>query len=98
VATDMPILYLASGRRNPTPYDLVIPGDIREDVLLEAVEAAGVDCIVFSPKMYAQFAPFEELFPRVAAYLSEQFVTVGTTTIQQNGWQFLRRRGAGGPE
>lgn len=91
VVPDMPLLYLSSGRRNPTPYDLVIPGDVRESVILERLKTSGVSCVVLNPAMYVQFAPFEELFPGLAAYLATEFETVRASRIGGSEWRFLRK-------
>jgi hypothetical protein len=92
VATDMPILYVTAARRNPTPYDLIIPGDVREDVILERLRGASVSCVVFAPKMYAQFAPFEQLFPALADYLASEFAVAQVASVQGVEWRFLQRR------
>jgi hypothetical protein len=91
VAPDMPLLYASTGRPNPTPYDLIIPGDVRESVILERLKSSNVSCIVFNPSMYVQFAPFEKLFPGLAAYLGTQFRTVRVHKVEGAEWRFLRR-------
>lgn len=91
VAPDMPLLYVTSGRANPTPYDLIIPGDVRESVILERLKASGVSCVVLNPSMYVQFAPFEQLFPGLADYLATSFDVVRTHKFQGAEWRFLRR-------
>jgi hypothetical protein len=73
VAPDMPLLYFLADRRNPTPYDLVIPGDVKGDVIVERLERTGTRCVVYNPEMYLQFAPFVELFPEVAELLDGSF-------------------------
>ncbi len=92
VVPDMPLLYVTSGHRNPTPYDLIIPGDVRDDVIVERMDRARVDCVVFDPAMYAQFAPFEQLFPHLHAYMTEHFETARSMTVEGTTWQFLTRR------
>jgi hypothetical protein len=96
VAPDMPLLYVTSGRPNATPYDLVIPGDVRESVILERMKASGIACVVLNPSMYVQFAPFEKLFPGLASWLDEEFETVRSNRVQGAEWRFLRRT-RGGP-
>jgi hypothetical protein len=98
VAPDMPLLYVATGHANPTPYDLIIPGDVRESVILERLKTSGVDCVVFNPAMYVQFAPFEQLFPGLAAYFTEAFETVRVHEVDGARWHFLRRVRDGRPE
>lgn len=92
VTPDMPLLYLTAGVRNPTPYDLIIPGDVRDDLIVARVDEAAVKCIVFNPAMYVQFAPFEELFPHLNRYMAENFEVSGSVEVPGANWQFLRRR------
>ncbi|HYC56553.1 MAG TPA: glycosyltransferase family 39 protein [Candidatus Binatia bacterium] len=94
VAPEMPLLYVTSGKRNPTPYDLVIPGDVRDPVMVERLDATGVECIVYNPQMYVQFVSFDKLFPSLYAYLQEHFRITRTIESQGTHWQFLRRREA----
>jgi hypothetical protein len=92
VLPDMPLLYVTSGRPNPTPYDLIIPGDVRESVILERLASARVSCIVFNPAMYVQFDPFEKLFPGLAELFARDFEAVRTLKVEGTEWRFLRRR------
>lgn len=73
VAPTMPILYFLAGRSNPTPYDLTIPGDVREEVIIERLEATRTCCIVYDPNMYIEFPPFAELFPKLDDYLRSRY-------------------------
>jgi hypothetical protein len=98
VAPDMPLLYVTSGRANPTPYDLIIPGDVRESVILERLRTSGVACVVLNPSMYVQFAPFEKLFPGLADYLATRFDVVRTHKVQGAEWRFLRKPERDGTE
>jgi hypothetical protein len=92
VAPDMPLLYVMTGLRNPTPYDLVIPGDVRDDVLVQRVNGSNVRCVVYNPTMYAQFSSFDTLFPRLSAYLHEHFRETGSISAGGATWRFLERR------
>jgi len=94
VAPYMPILYVTSGRPNATPYDLLISTDVKEDVVLDRLEEGRVNCVVFNPQMYVQFAPFETTFPKLARYLNDQFQEVGNVSVGDAEWKFLRRRDA----
>lgn len=94
----MPILYVTSGRANATPYDLLISIDVKETVVIERMESAGVNCVVFNPQMYVQFPPFERTFPKLAAYLSEEFAETGYVIAEDAKWVFLRRRPLPEPE
>jgi hypothetical protein len=92
IAPDMPILYVASGRKNPTPYDLVVPGDVRDEVMGREIEAAGTRCVVLADMMYPQFQRFEVLFPQLHRLLRESFRVEGSVTFEKLRWEFLVRR------
>ncbi len=98
VAPYMPLLYVTSDRGNPTPNDLLISIDVKEDVVLDRLQSAGVDCVVFNPQMYIQFQPFERTFPRLAEYLSTRFEEVGKASVGDTEWRFLRRTGQAQPK
>jgi hypothetical protein len=87
----MPVLYFLADRRNPTPYDLVIPGDVKGDVIVARLEASGTRCVVYAPRMYAQFPPFAELFPEVERYLRANFRPAAVIGPQDGGWYGLVR-------
>jgi len=84
VAPDMPLLYVITGRRNPTPFDLTIPGNVDGPAIVATLEATRTRCVVYKPTMYAQFAPFEELFPELVRYLETAYTRA---TIIQEGPQ-----------
>jgi len=92
VAPYMPLLYVTSSRANATPYDLLISIDVHETVVIDRMQSEGVNCVVFNPQMYVQFAPFEETYPKLSAYLSAEFAEVGKVTSGDAEWKFLRRR------
>lgn len=92
VAPDMPILYVASGKKNPTPYDLIIPGDVRDDVIVQSIEAAGTRCVVYAGMMYPQFQPFPVLFPNTYGLLRRSFEEKGSVEYEKIRWEFLVRR------
>lgn len=92
VAPDMPILYVASDRRNPTPYDLVIPGDVRDELLVQKIELAGTRCVVYSTKMYPQFESLPVLFPKLYALLRNAFEVRGAAEYDDARWEFMVRR------
>ena len=92
VAPDMPILYVASGKKNPTPYDLIIPGDVRDDVIVQSIEAAGTRCVVYAGMMYPQFQPFPVLFPNTYGLLRQSFEEKGSVEYEKIRWEFLVRR------
>lgn len=91
VAPYMPLLYVTSGRPNPTPNDLLISIDVKEDVVLDRLKASGVRCMVFNPQMYVQFQPFERTYPKLAEYFATAFEEVGEARVGDTAWKFLRR-------
>jgi uncharacterized membrane protein len=96
VAPDMPLVYFLAGRRNPTPYDLIIPGAIDGALIVQRLTDTQTRCIVYNPKMYLQFAAFDELFPEVAAHLASDYrretVIAGEST---SWWGLVRERKRG---
>jgi hypothetical protein len=96
VAPDQPLLYFLADRRNPTPYDLVIPGEVDGDRIVARLEATGTRCVVYNPKMYLQFAPFEELFPQVAGHLRGSYRRVARFGEPGREWFGLVRVRDGG--
>jgi 4-amino-4-deoxy-L-arabinose transferase-like glycosyltransferase len=92
VAPYMPLLYVTSGRANATPYDLLISTDVQETVVIDKMQSGGVDCVVYNPQMYVQFAPFAETFPKLSAYLANEFAEVGKVSSGDAEWKFLRRK------
>jgi hypothetical protein len=92
VAPDLPILYFVTDRRNPTPYDLVIPGDVDEARIVERLGATGTRCVVYNPKMFLKFAPFDELFPEVARLLDSEYRRVVVIEGEGQEWYGLARR------
>jgi hypothetical protein len=92
VAPDMPVVYFVTNRRNPTPYDLVIPGNISEDVILDRLREARPACAVYNPKMYLEFPAFEILFPRVEEYLRREYQVDETISGDGTIWEGLSAR------
>jgi hypothetical protein len=97
VAPDMPLVYFLAARRNPTPYDLLIPGAIDAGEVVEQLAATHTRCVVYNPKMYLQFAAFEELFPEVAAQLASEYRRAAVIRSGSGEWWGLvreRKRGS----
>lgn len=92
VAPYMPLLYVTSGRPNPTPYDLLISTDVDETAVVDKLESSRVRCMVYNPAMYVQFEPFEKTYPELAEYLASKFVEAGSVVSGDAEWKFLRRR------
>src|SRR5262245_6951385 len=93
---DLPLLYFLTGRPNPTPYDLVIPGNVSGDAIVAALERSSTRCVVYNPRMYLQFRPFAELFPEVALHLERAYRPVAELGGPGTGWIGLVRA-EGGP-
>ncbi len=89
VAPDLALLYFLADRPNPTPYDLLIPGDIDEDVVVR--RAADVRCAVFRPGFFWQFGQFVDWFPKTSALLEREFRTVERIPADPPGLQMMRR-------
>lgn len=92
VAPDMPLLYMLTEKRNPTPFDLIIPGNVKDDVIVARMRAAGTRCVVYNPSMYAQFKPFDQLFPETAAYFTNAFEVKRRLGPEEGGWLALERK------
>ncbi|HET9063145.1 MAG TPA: hypothetical protein VFO62_07645, partial [Candidatus Binatia bacterium] len=99
VAPDMPLLYAVTDRRNPTPYDLVIPGDVKDHAMVERLRSTQTRCIVYNPTMYAHFTDFRSIFPELAAYLEtayERTAIIGPDGEQWYGLELRSSAAAGG--
>ena len=95
VAPDMPLVYFLADRPNPTPFDLVIPGKVDGPRIVARLEATQTRCVVYGSQIYLQFAPFEQLFPEVAALLRERFREAVSIDGGSKRWLGLVRRDAG---
>jgi len=92
VAPDIPIVYFLSRRPNPTPYDLVIPGNVDAAVIIDELDRSGVRCVVYNPRMYPEFPPFPQLFPALARYLQSHYRTSAVIPGVGSRWLGLMRR------
>jgi hypothetical protein len=92
VAPDMPLVYFLADRHNPTPFDLVIPGDVDGPAIVERLAQTSTRCVVYNPKMYLQFAPFDELFPEVARHLETAYRRALVIRGQDREWYGLVRQ------
>jgi len=92
VAPEIPVVYFLTGRESPTKYDLTIPGDVDGPAIVAALERQGIRCVVFNPRMYPEFPDFEELFPRLAAYLQAGFRVESRFSKDEGSWLGLVRR------
>jgi hypothetical protein len=97
VAPDMPLVYFLADRHNPTPFDLVIPGAVSGPSIVERLAQTGTRCVVYNPKMYLQFAPFDELFPELARHLETAYRRAAIIRGQDSEWYGLVRQRKTGP-
>lgn len=89
VAPDIPVVYLLAGRPNPTPYGLTIPGNVDETVIIERLRSSGTRCVVYNPRIYPEFPPFEEIFPLLSRYLHNAYRPTETISGVHTEWQGL---------
>jgi len=92
VAPDIPVVYLVTERRNPTPYALLIPGAVDGQLVVERLEEHRPRCVVYNPRMFPQFPPFEELFPEVKRYLLAHYEKQADLGRPLSQWHGLVRR------
>ena len=88
---DIPLVQFLAARPNPTPYELMIPGNVRGDIIIRRLETDETRCIVYNPRMYPEFDPFEELFPEVSAYLRENYRKAAVIRGEGSEWYGLMR-------
>ncbi len=93
----LPILYLASGHPNPVRYDLLIPGAIDEDEIIERLETRRVRCIVRQRDMYPEFRPLEALYPKLDGYILENYTRGRPLRSGDQLWHGLVRSAPFGP-
>jgi hypothetical protein len=91
-APDIPIVYFLTGRRNPTPYELTIPGNVDGQVIVDRLEHSETQCIVYNPRMYPEFPPFETLFPDLFLYLRTDYRQMEIIEGVGSNWHGLVRR------
>jgi hypothetical protein len=92
VLPDLPLLYVTTGRRNPTPFDLVIPGEVSEATIIGRLQSSRVRCAVRSRRSSLQFPEFSSLFPELDAWLTDRFEVSETVRSGDVEWQLLRLR------
>lgn len=98
VAPDMPIVYYLAERRNPTPFDLTIPGNVDGPAIVETLIAQQINCVVYNRKMYVQFGKFSEIFPKLVAHLETAYEKVGSSKFGGQEWHFLSLRKSPAPQ
>ncbi len=92
VAPDLPILYFLANRPNPTPYDLTIPGNVDGPLIADLLQAQQTRCLVYNPRMYPEFPPFEQLFPDLDHYLRTNYERAEVIKGGDTVWYGLTRR------
>ena len=83
-----------TGHRNPTAYDLTIPGNVDGPGIARSLERNRTRCVVYNPRMYPEFPPFETLFPNLDRYLKEQYRRATVISGTNGEWYGLIRREA----
>lgn len=97
VAPDIPLLYFLADRLNPSPYDLMIPGNVDGALIAARLDETATRCAVYNPAMYPEFPPFETLFPQLSRYLSSHYRTAARMRGGDTEWVGLVRREAPTP-
>jgi hypothetical protein len=92
VAPDIPLVYFLTDRLNPSPYDLLIPGNMDSDLIIRRLEEEHTKCLVYNPRMYPEFPPFEELFPELSLYISTKYRLAAVIGRGSSKWYGLVRR------
>jgi len=93
---DIPVIWFLTDRDNPSPYDLTIPGRVDGGLIVRRMRASGVRCVVMNPRMYPEFPPFKQLFPRLARALERDFRGARMIVGGDTRWLGLVRRDAPG--
>ncbi|MFQ5418063.1 MAG: ArnT family glycosyltransferase [Myxococcota bacterium] len=94
VAPDIPLLYFLSERPNPTRYDLTIPGNVDGSRIVRRLEEEQTRCVVYNPRMYPEFPPFEVLFPALNRHLKAAYRRAAVISGVGMEWRGLVRRNA----
>jgi hypothetical protein len=92
VAPDISGLFFLADRPNPTQYDILIPGDIDEHLLIEGLNAAGVECMVYNPRLYIHFRELSVHFPMFTYFAENEFTPVAELESGGFRWLGLRRQ------
>jgi len=98
VARAEPLIYFATGLRNPTPYAGIVPGffDEQQATILDALE--GVRWVVMSEIDQPVFTYYRDLLPGVQAQLERHFRIADPFEGEGYGWLVvLERRPDRGP-
>jgi hypothetical protein len=92
VARAEPLVYFATGTRNPTPYAGIIPGlgEEQDRTIIEALES--VRFVAMSERDSDQFFYYRDELPLVQRYLERHF-RVAKGFEEQWGWMLVLERG-----
>jgi 4-amino-4-deoxy-L-arabinose transferase-like glycosyltransferase len=88
----LPMLYFLTDRPNPTRYDLWIPGDVHSGQAIHALERTHTRCLVYDPRMYLEYPPFETLFPELARYIAGTYQLATVMRAGDRQWHGLVRK------
>jgi len=93
VARGEPLLYYATGTRNPTPYGGVIPGlrEEQERAILEGLEK--VRYVVMSDVDQPLYNYYRDELPAVQAYLERHFEVAAPFREKESDWLVVLKRG-----
>ena len=93
VARQEPLLYFATGTRNATPFEGVLPGlrDWQEPLILEAL--AGVRYVVMSDIDQPIYTYYGDELPAVQAYLERHFAIPSGYPLDDYSWINVLVRG-----
>ena len=88
-----PLLYFATGTRNPTPFPGVLPGlrELQEPIILPALEH--VRFVVMSDLDQPSHTYYREELPGVQAYLERHFAIPREYPLDDYTWIFVLERG-----
>jgi hypothetical protein len=88
-----PLLYFATGTRNPTPFPGVLPGmrALQEPIILPALDP--VRFVVMSDLDQPSHTYYREELPGVQAYLERHFAIPGEYPLDDYTWIFVLERG-----
>jgi hypothetical protein len=87
----LPILYLSSGHPNPVKWDLLSPGAIDQQAIIETLEEQRVRCVVRQRDMNPEFRPLPELYPVLDQYIRHHYRKTRPLTGGAQRWDGLTR-------
>jgi hypothetical protein len=91
----LPQLYVFAGRRNATPYDLVIPSAFDDAAVIRALDASRPPCVMYAPVTIPGMPRLRRAFPAVARYLKRHYRRALVLPGEGSTWYGLVRRDHG---